>query len=99
MKKTKCNKHIGSSFGDFLKTKLTHEEFKREYEKARLNIAIGETVKRILKEQKLSIRKLAKEMKSSASQVQRLLDDQNISFDTLAKFAAATGTKIEINIK
>lgn len=98
MKKT-SKKHLGSDFKGFLDEKLKDASFKREYEKTRLNLSLSVMVRRIMKHKKLSIRTLAKRMKSSVSQVQRLLSDENINLDTLAKFAAVTGKKLSINLK
>ena len=95
----KKNPHIGSDFKDLLNEELKDPEFKREFEKARLRIAVGAMVRRIAKQKKLSVRILAKKMRSSPSQVQRLLEDRNISLDTLAKFAAATGKEITVNMR
>lgn len=56
-------------------------------------------VRRILKHKKMSLRALAKKMDSSVSQVQRLIQDDNVSLDTLARFAAATGSNVSVQIK
>jgi len=92
-------KHVGSDFQDFLQEKLKSPSFRRGFEKARLNIVVGSMVRRILKHKKMSLRALAKKMDSSVSQVQRLIQDDNVSLDTLARFAAATGSKVSVQIK
>lgn len=96
---SKKNPHKGADFSDFLKEELKDPAFRREFEKARLNLTVGATVRRIMKHHKLSVRALAKRMQSSVSQVQRLLDDENVSLETLAKFAAATGKKLSVEIE
>lgn len=96
---SKINPHRGSSFYDHLKDELKDPEFRRGFEKARAEIMLGQLIRRIVKQQRLSIRQLAKRMKSSVSQVQRLMSDANVSIEALAKFAAATGKKLTIQLK
>ena len=93
------NPHRGSSFYDHLKDELKDPEFRREFEKARAEIMIGQMVRRIVKQKRLSIRQLARKMRSSISQVQRLMKDANVSIEALARFAAATGKRLSIQIK
>lgn len=95
----KMNPHRGSSFSDFLKEELKDPEFRREFQKATAEIMIGQMVRRIVKQKRLSIRQLARRMRSSISQVQRLMSDANVSVDALARFAAATGKKLSIQLK
>lgn len=97
--KKKTNPHIGSDFRDFLEGKLKNPSFRKEFEKVRLNLSVSAMVRRIMQHQRLSLRALAKRMQSSISQVQRLLNDENVSLETLAKFATATGKKLFINLK
>lgn len=54
-----------------------------------------------LKKSHLSIRKVARCVETSKSQVERLIGDPeaNIGVDTLIKFAAVVGHRIEINLK
>lgn len=96
---SKKNPHKGSSFSDFLKEELKDPAFRREFEKAVAEIRIGQMVRRIVKQKKLSIRGLAKRMQTSISQVQRLMNDANVSVEALARFAAATGKKLSIDLK
>lgn len=95
----RTNPHRGSSFSDFLKEELKDPEFSREFQKVTAEIMIGQMVRRIVKQKRLSIRQLAKRMRSSVSQVQRLMSDANVSIDALARFAAATGKKLTIQLK
>lgn len=96
---SKKNPHQGSNFSDFLKAELKDSAFRREFEKATAEIKIGQMVRRIVKQKKISIRQLAKRMRTSVSQVQRLMDDANVSIDALARFAAAMGKRLLINLK
>jgi len=93
------NRFVGSDYDDLLKKELKNAKFRKRYEKARLTVAVGQIVKRIMAQKKLSSRQLAAAMDVSTSQVQRLLKDENVTVSTLAKFAAATDKAIEIKIK
>lgn len=95
----KTNPHRGSSFSDFLKEELKDPEFRREFEKVTTELLIGQAVRRIAKEQRLSIRQLAKRMRTSVSQVQRLMNDANVSIEALARFAAATGKRLSVELR
>ena len=95
----KTNPHRGASFGDFLAGELKDRDFKREFEKVTTELLVGQEVRRIAKEKHLSIRELAKRMRTSLSQVQRLMNDANVSIDALARFAAATGKRLSIELK
>lgn len=95
----KANPHRGSSFSEFLKEELKDPEFRREFERATAEILIGQTVRRIAKEKGLSIRKLAARMKTSISQVRRLMTDANVTVEALARFAAATGKRLSIQLR
>ena len=95
----KMNPHRGSSFSDFLKGELKDPDFRREFEKVTAELLIGQEVRRIAKEKRLSIRQLARKMRTSISQVQRLMGDANVSIEALARFAAATGKRLSIELK
>lgn len=97
MKKT--NPHRGSSFADFLAKDLKDPKFQREFSKATTELLVGQTVRRIAKEKRLSVRELARRMKTSISQVLRLMNDANVSIEALARFAAATGKRLCIELK
>lgn len=97
MKKT--NPHRGSSFADFLGKDLKDPKFQREFAKATTELLVGQTVRRIAKEKRLSVRELARRMKTSISQVLRLMNDANVSIEALARFAAATGKRLCIELK
>lgn len=92
----KTNPHTGSSFDDFLKEDGIYEE------------VTAKAIKRALAEQLLdgmaehSMNKvaMAKRMDTSRSQVDRLLDPDNlkIQFDSLVRAAAAVGKSVEIRL-
>lgn len=95
----KGSKHIGSKFDDFLKKELKNPEFKEEYEKVRMHLSIGKKVRKIAKREGLTVRSLAEKMDTSISQVNRLMTDANVSLETLSRFAAATGSKLNVELR
>ncbi len=90
------NKHIGSSFDDFLE------------EEAMLEEATAVAVKRVLAwqieqemtAQKLTKTTLAKRMRTSRSALNRLLDesDTSLTLTTLASAASALGKTVKIEL-
>jgi antitoxin HicB len=92
----KKNKHIGSSFNDFLKEEGI-------YEKVTLH-----AVKRVLawqfeqemKKQKLSQNAMAKRMNTSRTQIKRLLDPANekVQLDTIQRAATVVGRKLHVEL-
>ena len=71
--------------------------FRRE--KARLRLA--ERLRKIMTESRLSIRRIARLMGTSKSQVMRMISDPkaNVGLDSLIKFTAVVGRRLEITIK
>jgi transcriptional regulator with XRE-family HTH domain len=82
-----------------LHDELRDPGFRREFERVTAELMIGQEVRRIAKQKRLSVRQLAKRMGTSVSQVQRLMNDANVSIDALARFAAATGKRLSIALK
>jgi predicted XRE-type DNA-binding protein len=90
------NKRIGSSFEDFLKDEGIHEE------------ATARAIKRVLvwqieqamTEQGVSKSEMAKRMKTSRSQLDRLLDPENdkVQLDTVQRAAAAVGRTLHLEL-
>ncbi len=90
------NKHIGSSFDDFLDeegllTNTTAEALKR---------VLAWQIKNFLDVNKLNKKTFAERMKTSRSQLDRLLDpaNTNISLKALVSTAKAMGKHVEIRI-
>lgn len=90
------NKHIGSSFDSFLEeenilAKTTAEALKR---------VITWQIKNFLETNHITKSTFAQQMKTSRSQLDRLLDPENttISLKTLVSTANAMGKHIEIKI-
>ncbi|WP_131795777.1 XRE family transcriptional regulator [Fluoribacter gormanii] len=90
------NKHIGSSFDDFLDeenllTNTTAEALKR---------VLAWQIKNFLEINHLNKKTFAERMKTSRSQLDRLLDPENtnISLKALVSTAKAMGKHVEIRI-
>jgi antitoxin HicB len=92
----KKNRHIGSSFDDFLKEEGIGDE------------AMVHAVKRVLAWQiaqemaalKISKNQMAKRMKTSRTQVDRLLDPKNdkVQLDTMQRAAVVVGRKLHVEL-
>lgn len=88
-------KHIGSSLDDFLKEEGTFEETQA--------LAIKEVVVwqliEAMKNQSLSKARLAIMLKTSRSQVDRLLDPtRDVTLSTLQRAAALVGRKVQVEL-
>jgi antitoxin HicB len=93
--KTK-NPHIGESFDSFLKEQGIHNAVKATAIKRTLALQIEHE----MTAQNISKSEMARRMKTSASQLGRLLDPANdrVQLDTLVKAASAVGKTISINL-
>ena len=88
-------KHMGSSMDDFLKEEGIFEEAR--------TLAVKEVVAwqlaEAMKKQKISKARMAKMLKTSRSQVDRLLDPQNdITLSSLQRAAAMVGRRVTIKL-
>ena len=93
----KRNPHVGSNFDDFLK-----EEGMFEVVLAKaLKRALSEQIEESMQAANISKVKMAELMATSRSQLDRVLDPDNISvqLDTLMKAARAVGKTVEIKIR
>lgn len=89
------SKHIGSSLDDFLKEEGIYEETQ--------TLAIKEVVvwqlTEAMEKQSLSKTRLASLLKTSRSQVDRLLDPtRDVTLSTLQRAAALVGRKVQIEL-
>ena len=93
--KTK-NPHIGESFDSFLKDQGIRDAVKATAIKRTLALQI----KREMVTQNISKSEMARRMKTSATQLGRLLDPANdrVQLDTLVKATSAVGKTISINL-
>ena len=90
------NPHFGSSFDDFLK----EEGIYAEAEAHALKQAIAWQIQEAMTSQGLSKTAMAKRMKTSRTQLDRLLDPKNdrIQLDTLLRAADAIGRKLVVEL-
>ncbi|MDU9048428.1 MAG: XRE family transcriptional regulator [Candidatus Electrothrix sp. Rat3] len=88
------NKHIGSSFDDFLE----EEGLLAETEAVAIKRVIAYQVNQTMKAQKLSKVAMAQKMNTSRSALDRLLDPKNtsITLQTLERAAHAVGKRLRI---
>ena len=95
--KANRNPHIGGDFDDFLKGEGIFEEVQAKA----LKRALAEQIEESMQAANISKVKMAEMMSTSRSQLDRVLDPDNVSvqLDTLMKAARAVGKTVEINIK
>ncbi len=90
------NKHVGSSFDDFLK----EEELLAETEATAAKRVLAYQIQKEMAEQHISKSDLARRMHSSRSSLERLLDPENpsVTLLTLENVAIALGKRLKIQI-
>lgn len=90
------NPHFGSSFDDFLK----EEGLFAEAEAHALKQVIAWQIQEAMTTQGLTKTAMAKRMKTSRAQLERLLDPKNdkIQLDTLLRAADAVGRKLVVEL-
>jgi antitoxin HicB len=91
-----ANKHEGSSFEDFLEEEGLYEEV---YAGA-LKRTLARLVEEGMRRQSLSKPAMARRMRTSRSQLDRVLDPQNVTIqlDTLIRAATALGCELHIDL-
>ena len=96
MKKTKVNPHRGSSLDDFLEEEGILEEATAKAVKKVLAWQFSEA----MREQNMTKAVLARKMKTSRAQLDRLLDPENqsVTLKTLARAAEILGMKVQIEL-
>jgi predicted XRE-type DNA-binding protein len=92
----KNNPRTGSNFDDFLKEEGIYDEVTAKA----LKRAISEQLKEGMQELHMTKVAMAARMETSRTQVDRLLDPDNlkIQFDSLVKAATAIGKHVEIRL-
>lgn len=90
------NPHIGESFESFLRDEGMHDEVVATAIKRTLALQIEHE----MAAQNISKSEMARRMKTSATQLGRLLDPENdrIQLDTLVKAASAVGKNLAIGL-
>ena len=93
----KPNPHSGSNFDDFLKEEGIFEEVQAKA----LKRVVAEQIEDSMQSAKLTKMAMADKMATSRSQLDRILDPNNLSvqLDTLIRAARAVGEVVEIKIK
>ena len=93
----KRNPHSGSRFDDFLKAEGIYDEVQARA----LKRALAEQIEDSMQAASLTKTAMATKMSTSRSQLDRVLDPDNLSIqlDTLIKAARAVGKAVEIKIK
>ena len=93
----KPNPHTGSGFDEF----LVEEGIFEEVQAKALKRALAEQLEKAMVAAKLTKIRMAEQMKTSRSQLDRVLDPDNVSIqlDTLIKAARALGKTVEIQIR
>jgi antitoxin HicB len=88
-------KHMGSSTDDFLKKEGIFEESQAQAIKE----VVAWQLAQAMKKQKISKNKMAELLKTSRTQVDRLLDPKNdITLSSLQRAAAIVGRRISIKL-
>lgn len=88
-------KHMGSSIDDFLKEEGIFEETQAQAVKEIIAWQLAEA----MKEQKISKNKLAALLKTSRTQVDRILDPKNdVTLSSLQRAAAMVGRRVSIEL-
>lgn len=88
-------KHMGSSIDDFLKEEGIFEEAQAQAIKEVVAWQLAEA----MKEKKISKNKMATMLKTSRSQVDRLLDPKNdITLGSLQRAAALLGRRVSVEL-
>ncbi len=88
-------KHMGSSIDDFLKEEGIYEEAQAQAVKEVVAWQLADAMKK----QKISKNKMAVLLKTSRTQVDRLLDPKNdITLSSLQRAAAMVGRRVSIEL-
>ena len=93
----KGNKHRGTSFDDFLREQKIYDDVQA----AALKRAIAEALADSMQKSRLSKVEMAKRMRTSRSQLDRLFDPDytTVQLDTLIKAASALGQELRFSLK
>ena len=97
MAKGAAGVHSGSSFDDFLE----EEGYRNDVESAAIKRVLAWQFEQEMIRQQKTKRAMAAELKTSRSQLDRLLDPQNtaVSLDTLARAAHVLGKRLVLEIR
>jgi len=95
-RKKKVINHSGSSFDSFLE----EAGIKEEVEAVAIKRVVAWQLQRAMEEQRKTKKAMAREPRTSRSQLDRLLDPQNasVTLDTIARAARAVGKRLVIRV-
>jgi hypothetical protein len=89
--------HLGSSFSDYLES----EGIRNEVESAAIKRVLAWQLEEAMREQHKSKREMARDLKTSRTQLDRLLDPTNtaVSLETITRAATVLGKKLVFEIR
>ncbi len=95
-KKHKPTNHSGSTFDSFLE----EEGIREEVEAVAIKRVLAWQLSQAMQEQQKTKQAMARQLRTSRSQLDRLLDPQNVSvtLDTIARVARALGKRLIIRV-
>jgi antitoxin HicB len=95
-KSHKVTDHSGSTFDSFLE----REGIREEVEAVAIKRVLAWQLSQAMKEQQKTKQAMAKQLRTSRSQLDRLLDPQNVSvtLDTITRAARALGKRLIIRV-
>jgi len=95
-KNRKAMNHSGSTFDSFLE----QEGIREEVEAVAIKRVLAWQLEQAMREQRKTKRAMAKQLRTSRSQLDRLLDPQNVSvtLDTITRAARALGKRVIIRV-
>jgi antitoxin HicB len=92
----KVTNHEGSTFDSF----LAEQGIREEVEAVAIKRVLARQLERAMQEQQKTKQSMAKQLRTSRSQLDRLLDPQNpsVTLDTIARAAGALGKRVIIRV-
>jgi antitoxin HicB len=92
----KVTNHDGSTFDSFLE----EQGIREEVQAVAIKRVLAWQLERAMQEQQKTKQSMAKQLRTSRSQLDRLLDPQNtsVTLDTIARAAAALGKRVIIRV-
>ncbi len=95
-KNHKVRDHSGSTFDSFLE----REGIREEVEAVAIKRVLAWQLEQAMREQKKSKQAMAKQLRTSRSQLDRLLDPRNVSvtLDTISRAARALGKRLIVRV-
>jgi phosphoribosylformylglycinamidine (FGAM) synthase PurS component len=96
MRKNQMNDHSGSTFDSFLE----EEGIREEVEAVAVKRILAWQLEQAMKQQQKTKRAMARELRTSRSQLDRLLDPQNtaVTIDTVTRAARVLGKRLVLRI-